>query len=168
MIAFAPMKKHVIFTIALLSITSAHTVQAISYYEHIQLRSYTPPVRTYSYPTVQPYRYPEPTRNTYNNNYNYSSGNCLYRNTNGECMIEQFYEKRNNNTYYSAPPTYDRNYLYNERRYNGRDDDDDYLDDDDDYYDDDYYDDDDDDDDDWEDIKDDFFGDDDDDSDDDD
>ena len=140
--------------------TAIPTVRAVYYYENTQFR----------YSAQQ---------SSYRSSYPSSNRLCLYRNASGVCMVERFIDTSNYNSgrnYYA--PTYDRNYLYNERRYSNRyddddyyyysnDDDDNYSNDDDDYYysdDDDYYFDDDDDidDDEWEDIKDDFFDDDDD------
>ena len=101
-------------------------------------------------PTYHP-SYHRPTANTLGRV-------CLYRNSWGECMIEQYptYGSVPYNRYRTSAPTYSRHYLYHERRYSNRDDDDDFYNyeyfdddfcDDDFYYDDDddfYYDDDDD------------------------
>ncbi len=78
--------------------------------------------------------YPSP----YSPSYNPSSGyTCLYRNAQGECMIEQFVSPRT----YSSAPIYTRSYLEEECDRSNRDEDDD------DFYDCSYFDDDDDDDD---------------------
>lgn len=127
--------------ILLLSMSAPH-VHAISFFENIRYRSSS--TTTYPSYTVRPtYNYFPPT--TYSSR---NSGSCLYYNTSGECMIEQYYDP--SNAYRNSYPVYDRGYVYNERRknerYDYRDYDDDYYDDDDYYYDDDddYYDDDDD------------------------
>lgn len=123
-------------------------VHAASFYDHVRY-IYSSTQQQYQYP-YRAYNYnPRPQYNTSS-----AGGTCLYRNAQGECMIEQFTNPYS--TYSPYVPAYGRNYLRNEHRYSDRDDDY-YYDDDDDYYDDD---------DDW--IPDGFFDDDDDDSDDDD
>ncbi|MDP7476931.1 MAG: hypothetical protein QF442_00615 [Candidatus Peribacteraceae bacterium] len=131
----------------LLSTTvSVRSAEAASFYENIR---FTQRSRSQVRQSASQYQY-QP-RSQYNSS---SNSVCLYRNPQGECMIEQYFEPNNNYYNDNYTPVYSRNYLYNERRYSNRD----YYDKydchhyDDDYYDDDY--------DDWEDIKDDFFDDD--------
>lgn len=126
------------------------TAQAVYYYENTHItsqssRNYPTYVYPqYSYPSYN-YTYPRYTSypSYYYNDDDDDTGNCLYRNSSGECMIEQYYDRSNynaNNRYYRV---YDQDDLYEECRNSGRysDDDDYYCSyyDDDDYYEDDDY-----------------------------
>ncbi|MDP6561426.1 MAG: hypothetical protein QF793_00705 [Candidatus Peribacteraceae bacterium] len=117
----------IILVTALLAIfASAHTVEAATFFDHVRYTQFSLQPYNYQFRYSQPNYYQPPSIDYRSSRNDYR---CLYRNAQGECMIEQYYDPSNvrqNNFPYV--PTYDRNYLRNERRYSNRyDDDDDYY-----------------------------------------
>lgn len=128
------------WVIALLLFAS-QSVEAATFYENVryvqqsfraqpQQRYYNPlPYPSYSYPARPAY---QPYRSSYPYYSGTSGSNCLYRNQNGECMIEQYLHAAPYRSSYYRYDDDDDYYYYDD------DDDDDYYyeddDDDDDYY----------------------------------
>lgn len=141
MLAFFPMFYRPALGIALLVLhTATVPAEAATFFENIHIRSGGRNTRSN---TIQrPVQLPRARASI-----TPTGGTCLYRNAQGDCMIEQYYGS--STEYYPdrirSWPLYDRDYLLDERRYSDRDDDDDeddeftyrYFDDDDSSYDDD-------------------------------
>lgn len=139
----------IFFACILTSLTFAVVAPAHAavYYENVQYKR-TPIVTPTRYSTYQPYQEYQTFQPSYRSTQNVravvapqvSTNQCLYKNAQGTCMIEQYYDPSNQPTiYYSSAPQYTQRNTRTRntsRRNRYRQYDDDYYYDD---YDDDYY-----------------------------